>query len=130
MISPAATLKIIWNTFMKKTLITAAVTSLLAISFQAQANSLLSLSAMQYFAQQCEKHGGTSYVSNDHGRSLQPYSAQDMASTLKHSKTTALLNASMNGQRATEADLDKYLTKNQQAEANKMESAGTLRCKR
>lgn len=115
---------------MKKTLITAAVTSLLAMSFQAQANSLLSLSAMQYFAQKCEKQGGTSYVSNDQGRSRQPYSAQDMASTLKHSKTTALLNASMNGQRATEADLDKYLTKNQQAEANKMESAGTLRCKR
>jgi hypothetical protein len=36
----------------------------------------------------------------------------------------------MNGQRATEAELDKYLVQTEKAEANKMESAGTLRCQR
>lgn len=114
----------------KIVLIAAVTTSLLSISVQSHASSLVSLSGMQYFAKNCEKRGGTSYVSNDQGRSMQPYSYRDIASTLKHSKTTALLEASMNGQRATEADLDKYLAKNEQAEANKMESIGTLRCQR
>lgn len=116
---------------MRKIVLVAAVTtSLLSISVQSHASSLVSLSGMQYFAKNCEKRGGTSYVSNDQGRSMQPYSYRDIASTLKHSKTTALLEASMSGQRATEADLDKYLAKNEQTEANKMESIGTLRCQR
>lgn len=116
---------------MRKIVLVAAVaTSMLSISIQSQASSLLSLSGMQYFAKNCESNGGTSYVSNDRGRSMQPYSYRDIASTLKHSKTTALLEASMNGQRATEADLDKYLAKNERAEASKMESSGALRCQR
>jgi CTP-dependent riboflavin kinase len=116
---------------MRKIVLAAAVTtSLLSISIQSHASSLVSLSGMQYFAKNCEKKGGTSYVSNDQGRSMKPYSYRDIASTLKHSKTTALLEASMNGQRATEAELDKYLVQTEKAEANKMESAGTLRCQR
>ena len=116
---------------MRKIVLAATVaTSLLSICVQSHASSLMSLSGMQYFAKNCEIRGGTSYVSNDQGRSMQPYSYRDIASTLKHSKTTALLEASMNGQRASEADLDKYLAQTEKAEANKMESTGTLRCQR
>lgn len=114
----------------KIVLATAVATSLLSISVQSHASSLMSLSGMQYFAKNCEKRGGTSYVSNDQGRSMQPYSYRDIASTLKHSKTTALLEARMGGQRASEVELDKYLTQTEKAEANKMENAGTLRCQR
>lgn len=115
---------------MKKTVVkTAIMISLATLSIQSNASNLLSLSGMQFFAKQCEQKRGTSYVTNNQGRTWGAFSYQDISHTLNQAKTTARLNASMSGQKVSAAELDKYLGDNQKNEARKMESLGTLQCR-
>ena len=51
---------------MKKALYAAMTMPLLVLSLHAEAN-LITLEAMKYYAEECAKQGGTSYVSNDQG---------------------------------------------------------------
>ncbi|MDP3978796.1 MAG: hypothetical protein Q8P85_12510 [Pseudomonas sp.] len=113
---------------MKKALYTAIAMPLVALSLHAEANNLMVLGAMKYYAEECAKQGGTSYISNDQGSTWQPLDYQETAYALKHAKTVALLDAAMSGQSVSEAELDQYLTEQAKPQATMLEESRTLHC--
>lgn len=101
-----------------------------ALGFQtiANANDLITLEAIKYYANMCYQAGGVSYISNNNGISWSALDAQEATQAAKHAKSMALINASMSGQKLSDAQLSEYLNTNVQPKAQALENSKTLHC--